>query len=54
MVIELVSVAKAAESDAESNLDPGEIHVLKRALRTIIRDTDPGLPLLLDPTHGAD
>jgi 3-hydroxy-9,10-secoandrosta-1,3,5(10)-triene-9,17-dione monooxygenase reductase component len=52
MVIELVSVAKAAESDAERNLDPGEIHVLKRALRTIIRDTDPGLPLILNPLDG--
>jgi len=49
VVIELVSAAKAAESGAERNLDPAEIHVLKRALRTIIRDTDPGLPLLLSP-----
>ena len=49
VVIELVSAAKAAQSDAERNLDPTEIHVLKRALRTIIRDTDPGLPLLLAP-----
>jgi 3-hydroxy-9,10-secoandrosta-1,3,5(10)-triene-9,17-dione monooxygenase reductase component len=52
VVIELVSAAKAAESDAERNLDPAEIHVLKRALRTIIRDTDPGLPVLLKPTDG--
>ena len=50
IVIELVSAAKAAESGAERNLDQAEIHVLKRALRTIIRDTDPGLPLLLRPT----
>ncbi|HUQ08892.1 MAG TPA: flavin reductase [Steroidobacteraceae bacterium] len=49
VVIELVSAAKAAEADAERNLDPVEKHVLKRALRTIIRDTDPGLPLLLTP-----
>lgn len=49
VVIELVSAAKAGESHAERNLDPAEIHVLKRALRTIIRDTDPGLPLLLTP-----
>jgi 3-hydroxy-9,10-secoandrosta-1,3,5(10)-triene-9,17-dione monooxygenase reductase component len=49
VVIELVSVAKAAESGAERNLDPAEIHVLKRTLRAIIRDTDPGLPLLLSP-----
>lgn len=52
VVIELVSAAKAGESHAERNLDPGEIHVLKRALRTIIRDTDPGLPLLLTPADG--
>ena len=50
MVIELVSMAKASESAAERNLDPVEIHVLKRALRILIRDTDPGLPLLLSPT----
>ena len=49
VVIELVSAAKAAESDAERNLDQAEIHVLKRALRAIIRDTDPGQPLLLTP-----
>jgi 3-hydroxy-9,10-secoandrosta-1,3,5(10)-triene-9,17-dione monooxygenase reductase component len=49
VVIELVSVAKAAESGAERNLDPVDIHVLKRTLRTLIRDTDPGLPLLLSP-----
>jgi 3-hydroxy-9,10-secoandrosta-1,3,5(10)-triene-9,17-dione monooxygenase reductase component len=49
VVIELVSVAKAAESGAERNLDPVDIHVLKRTLRTIIRDTDPGLPLLMRP-----
>ena len=49
VVIELVSVAKAAESGAERNLDPVDIRVLKRTLRTIIRDTDPGLPLLLSP-----
>jgi 3-hydroxy-9,10-secoandrosta-1,3,5(10)-triene-9,17-dione monooxygenase reductase component len=50
VVIELVSVAKAIESDAERSLDPSETHVLKRALRTIIRNTDPGLPLLLSST----
>jgi 3-hydroxy-9,10-secoandrosta-1,3,5(10)-triene-9,17-dione monooxygenase reductase component len=50
VVIELVSIAKAAEAGAERNLDPAEAHVLKRALRTLIRDTDPGLPpLLLSP-----
>jgi 3-hydroxy-9,10-secoandrosta-1,3,5(10)-triene-9,17-dione monooxygenase reductase component len=50
IVIELVSAAKATESDATRNLDPVELHVLKSALRTIARDTDPGLPLLLAPT----
>lgn len=49
VVIELVSAAKAAEEDAQRNLDQGEIHVLKRALRTVIRNTDPGLPLLMGP-----
>jgi 3-hydroxy-9,10-secoandrosta-1,3,5(10)-triene-9,17-dione monooxygenase reductase component len=49
VVIELVSAAKASEEHAERNLDPAEIHVLKRALRAIIRDTDPGLPVLLRP-----
>jgi 3-hydroxy-9,10-secoandrosta-1,3,5(10)-triene-9,17-dione monooxygenase reductase component len=49
VVIELVSIAKAAEAGAERNLDPAEAHILKRALRTLIRDTDPGLPLLMAP-----
>lgn len=49
VVIELVSAAKAIESDAERNLDQAEIHLLKRTLRTIIRDTDPGSSLLLSP-----
>lgn len=49
VVIELVSAAKAAEVDAQRNLDQGEIHLLKRALRTVIRNTDPGLPTLLKP-----
>ena len=50
IVIELVSAAKATEVDATHNLDEADIHVLKRALRTIVRDTDPGLPTLLSPT----
>jgi 3-hydroxy-9,10-secoandrosta-1,3,5(10)-triene-9,17-dione monooxygenase reductase component len=50
IVIELVSAAKAAEVDATRSLDDTDIHVLKQALRTIVRDTDPGLPLLLTPT----
>lgn len=49
VVIELVSIAKAAEARAERNLDPVEAHVLKRTLRTLIRDTDPALPLMLTP-----
>jgi 3-hydroxy-9,10-secoandrosta-1,3,5(10)-triene-9,17-dione monooxygenase reductase component len=53
IVLELVAVAKAAESDAERNLGYGEIQLLKRALRSIIRDTDPGSPPLL-PTHFPD
>jgi 3-hydroxy-9,10-secoandrosta-1,3,5(10)-triene-9,17-dione monooxygenase reductase component len=52
VVIELVSAAKAAEGHATRNLDPEEIRLLKRALRTTIRDTDPGPPpSLLGPTH---
>jgi DNA-binding MarR family transcriptional regulator len=47
IVLELVAVAKAAESDAERNLGYGETQLLKRALRSIIRDTDPGTPPLL-------
>ena len=46
VVLELVAVAKAAESDAERNLGYGETQLLKRALRSIIRNTDPGLPPL--------
>lgn len=53
IVIELVSAAKAAEADSQRNLDAGEVHLLKRALRTIIRDTDPGLPVLMSP-HSMD
>ena len=47
IVLELVAVAKAAESDAERNLGYGETQLLKRALRSIIRATDPGAPPLL-------
>jgi 3-hydroxy-9,10-secoandrosta-1,3,5(10)-triene-9,17-dione monooxygenase reductase component len=51
IVIELVSAAKAAEGHATRNLDADEVHLLKRALRTVIRDTDPGPPPpLLGPT----
>jgi 3-hydroxy-9,10-secoandrosta-1,3,5(10)-triene-9,17-dione monooxygenase reductase component len=51
LVIELVAAAKAAEEHAERNLGAGEAHVLKSALRRIIRDTDPGPPPLLTPAH---
>jgi 3-hydroxy-9,10-secoandrosta-1,3,5(10)-triene-9,17-dione monooxygenase reductase component len=44
VVLELVAVAKAAESDAERSLGYGETQQLKRALRGIIRETDPGAP----------
>lgn len=51
VVIELVAVAKAAESHAERNLGYEGTRLLKHALRSIIRETDPGLPTLLTPTH---
>jgi 3-hydroxy-9,10-secoandrosta-1,3,5(10)-triene-9,17-dione monooxygenase reductase component len=44
VVIELVAAAKAVESHAERNLGFGETQMLKRALRNVIRDTDPGEP----------
>ena len=52
-VIELVAAAKAAEDDAERNLGNAEVRILKRALRTIIRETDPGpgVPPLPTPTY---
>jgi 3-hydroxy-9,10-secoandrosta-1,3,5(10)-triene-9,17-dione monooxygenase reductase component len=49
-VIELVAAAKAAEDHAERNLGTAEARILKRALRAIIRETDPGAPPLLNPT----
>jgi 3-hydroxy-9,10-secoandrosta-1,3,5(10)-triene-9,17-dione monooxygenase reductase component len=51
IVLELVAVAKAAESDAERSLGYGETQMLKRALRGIIRETDPGLPPLSRPNY---
>ena len=50
-VIELVAAAKAAEDHAERNLGTAEARVLKRALRAIIRETDPGAPPLPNPTY---
>ena len=52
VVIELVAAAKAVESHAERNLGFGETQLLKRALRNVIRDTDPGPPALLPPHPG--
>ena len=46
VVLELVAAAKAVESDAERNLGYGETQLLKKALRGIIRETDPGDPPL--------
>ena len=43
-LIELVAAAKAAEAHAERNLGTAEIRGLKRALRAIIRENDPGAP----------
>lgn len=51
IVIELVAAAKATESHAESNIGFAEAQVLKQALRSIIRETDPGLPPLRSPTY---
>jgi 3-hydroxy-9,10-secoandrosta-1,3,5(10)-triene-9,17-dione monooxygenase reductase component len=51
IVLRLVAVAKATESHAERNLGFGETQQLKKALRSIIRETDPGRPTLLSPTH---
>jgi hypothetical protein len=44
VVIELVAAAKAVESHAERNLGFGETQLLKRALRRVIADSDPGPP----------
>ena len=35
----------------ERNLGYGETQLLKKALRGIIRETDPGPPPLMSPTH---
>jgi 3-hydroxy-9,10-secoandrosta-1,3,5(10)-triene-9,17-dione monooxygenase reductase component len=50
-LIELVAAAKAAEVHAERNLGTAEIRVLKRALRAIISETDPGAPPLPNPHY---
>jgi 3-hydroxy-9,10-secoandrosta-1,3,5(10)-triene-9,17-dione monooxygenase reductase component len=54
VVIELVSAAKAAEAHATRNLDSDELHLLKRSLRTVIRDTDPGPPPPLLDSRGSE
>jgi 3-hydroxy-9,10-secoandrosta-1,3,5(10)-triene-9,17-dione monooxygenase reductase component len=51
VVIELVAAAKATESHAENNLGFAESQLLKQALRSIIRETDPGLPPLRSSTY---
>ncbi|HEY2036424.1 MAG TPA: flavin reductase [Steroidobacteraceae bacterium] len=50
-VIELVAAAKAVEDHAERNLGAAEARILKRALRAIIRETDPGAPPLIVPSY---
>ena len=50
-LIELFAAAKAAEAHAERNLGTAEIRVLKRALRAIISETDPGAPPLAGPSY---
>jgi 3-hydroxy-9,10-secoandrosta-1,3,5(10)-triene-9,17-dione monooxygenase reductase component len=49
--VELVVAAKAAETHAEGNLGTEEIRSLKAALRLIVRESDPGAPPLLAPSH---
>ena len=51
VVIELVAAAKAIESHAERNLGFDEAQLLKQALRSIVRETDPGPPPLPPPTY---
>jgi 3-hydroxy-9,10-secoandrosta-1,3,5(10)-triene-9,17-dione monooxygenase reductase component len=53
-VIELAAVAKATESHAERELGFGETQALKRALRSVIRETDPGPPAALLPSAYSD
>jgi len=50
-LMELVAAAKAAEAHAERNLGTAEIRALKRTLRAIIGETDPGASLLLTPNY---
>jgi 3-hydroxy-9,10-secoandrosta-1,3,5(10)-triene-9,17-dione monooxygenase reductase component len=49
--IELVATAKAAEDHAERSLGSAETRLLKRALRAIVRETDPGPPTLIGSPH---
>ena len=51
IVIELVVAAKAIEAHAENNLGYDEAQLLKQALRSIIRETDPGPPPLNSPGY---
>ena len=52
VVIELVAAAKATESHAEGSLGFAAAQLLKEALRSIIRETDPGMPPLRAPGYG--
>jgi 3-hydroxy-9,10-secoandrosta-1,3,5(10)-triene-9,17-dione monooxygenase reductase component len=51
VVIELVAAAKAIEAHAENNLGFEEAQLLKQALRSIIRESDPGPPPLNSPGY---
>ena len=51
VVIELFAAAKATESHAERNLGFEETQLLKQALRSIIEDTDPGMPTRFSPGY---
>jgi 3-hydroxy-9,10-secoandrosta-1,3,5(10)-triene-9,17-dione monooxygenase reductase component len=51
VVIELVAAAKAIESHAERNLGFDEAQLLKQALRSIIRESDPGPSPLRSSTY---
>jgi 3-hydroxy-9,10-secoandrosta-1,3,5(10)-triene-9,17-dione monooxygenase reductase component len=51
VVIELVAAAKAIEAHAENNVGFDEAQLLKQALRSILRETDPGPPPLNSPGY---
>ena len=51
VVIELFAAAKATESHSERNLGFEETQLLKQALRSIIEETDPGVPTPLSSSY---